>query len=119
MFWPGTGFSVPCVPVPSLVVDWRRVMPRHRCHICKGPLLPLCELARTTVPALPILIPGLVLPYFDTYTFISGAPVATTIGYGTVVGHQGYRKQLGNMTASSAGHLSLDMSKLALDFNFR
>ena len=52
-----------------------------------------------------------------TSTVLNGVPVASTIGYGTVEGHQGYRKQLGKMSASSAGHLRSDMSDAStLDF---
>ena len=50
LVWHGTGFCVPCVPVPSLVVDWRCVMPLHRCHICKGPR---CPCAHLPVPRCP------------------------------------------------------------------
>ena len=83
-------------------------MPHHRCHLCKAPLLPSCTLACATVHALPILILGLVLLDFTTYTFLNGVPVATTIGSEITPRHC---KQLGQMSASSAGLPRLDMSK--------
>ena len=75
------------------------------------PTLPLCKSVRTMASTLPILISGLVLPYFDASTLLNGVPVASTIGDGTVAGHQENRKQLGKMPASSAGHLRSDMSE--------
>ena len=46
-----------------------RAMPHHRCHNCKGPLLPPCTSVCATVLALAFLIPGLVPPYVHRLHF--------------------------------------------------